>query len=31
MALGMGPFERIWVFGRHEQSIVFDSLARSAG
>jgi hypothetical protein len=28
---GMGQFERIWVFGSHEQSIVFDSAASSAG
>lgn len=30
-AYGMGQFERIWVFGSHEQSIVFDSRASSAG
>lgn len=30
MSLGMGQFEPIWVFGSHEQSIVFDSAARSA-
>jgi hypothetical protein len=28
---GMGQFERIWVFGWHEKSIVFDSAASSAG
>jgi hypothetical protein len=31
MSLGMGPFDRIWIFGRNEQSIVFDSLASSTG
>jgi hypothetical protein len=31
MPLGMGQLERIWIFGWHERSIVFDSAASSAG
>jgi hypothetical protein len=31
MLIGMGQFERIWVFGSHEPSIVFDSRASRTG